>query len=117
MAPPFCFPERFKLSLEMIRKSVRAFSTTSVGRLFDAAAALLGFTHETTFEGQAAIWVEHLARTSPLVEPYPFPLIGGELDFSPLLNGVLRDRGRGRSPGACARAFQRGLAAGLWDAV
>jgi hydrogenase maturation protein HypF len=116
-ASPFWFPERFKTSSEMIRKSVRTFSTTSVGRLFDAAAALLGFTQETTFEGQAAIWVEHQARTSSLAESYPFPLIGRELDFRPLLQGLVRDRERGRKPGACARAFQRGLAEGLWDAV
>ena len=51
-------PER----LELVRKNVRTFPTTSVGRLFDAAAALLGFTREVTFEGQAAMWLEQLAR-------------------------------------------------------
>jgi len=69
-AQPFCFPERYEKSLELVRKSVRTFTTTSVGRLFDAAAALLGFTREATFEGQAAMWVEHLARGAALVEPY-----------------------------------------------
>ena len=54
-AAPFGFPERYKNALELIRRDVRTFSTTSVGRLFDAAAALLGFTREITFEGQAAM--------------------------------------------------------------
>ncbi len=60
--PPFCFPDRYRSSLELVRKNVRSFGTTSVGRLFDTAAALLGFTRPITFEGQAAIWLEQLAR-------------------------------------------------------
>ncbi len=59
---PFRFPERYEHALELIRTGVRTFTTTSVGRLFDAAAALLGFVRAATFEGQAAMWVEHLAR-------------------------------------------------------
>src|SRR4029077_9105152 len=87
------------------------------GRLFDAAAALLGFTREVTFEGQAAMWVEHLARRAPTAEPYPFPFSGGELDFRPLLASLAQDRWRGREPAACARAFQCGFAKGLCDAM
>jgi hydrogenase maturation protein HypF len=94
-----------------------AVRTSSVGRLFDAAAALLGFTREVTFEGQAGMWVEHLARTAAFAEPYDFPFIGGELDFRPLLGSLARDRRRGRDAALCARAFQRGLASGLCDAL
>ena len=43
-AEPFRFPERYRNSVELVRKGLRTFTTTSVGRLFDAAAALLGFT-------------------------------------------------------------------------
>jgi len=109
-AAPFYFPDRFESALELIRKDVRTFATTSVGRLFDAAAALLGFTREITFEGQAAMWIEHLARRAPLVEPYPFPFEDGELDFRPLLECVAHDRLRGRDRGEIARAFHRSVA-------
>ncbi len=117
MSAPFYFPERYKNALELIDKNVRTFATTSVGRLFDTAAALNGFIREITFEGQAAMWLEQLARTSPSTETYPFPFVGGELDFRPLLQAIIRDRQRGRDVRDIARAFQRGVAQGLRDAV
>ncbi len=114
---PFRFPDRYRSALNLVRKKVRTFPTTSVGRMFDAAAALLGFTREVTFEGQAAIWLEQLARNTSATEPYPFPLDGNELDFRPLLQSVARDRARGRDVREIARSFQRGIAQGLWDAL
>ena len=42
--PPFEFPARYRSATELVRKEVRTFTTTSVGRLFDVGAALLGFT-------------------------------------------------------------------------
>jgi hydrogenase maturation protein HypF len=117
MGEPFLFPDRYANSLELLRSGLRRFTTTSMGRLFDAAAALLGFTREVTFEGQAAMWVEHLARTAAFAEPYEFPLKDRELDFRPMLGDLARDRLRGRDAALCARAFQRGVAKGLCDAL
>ncbi len=54
-APPFAFPKRFLEARQLMQRNVRTFATTSVGRLFDTAAALLGFTRPVSFEGQAAI--------------------------------------------------------------
>ncbi len=116
-APPFNFPERYRSALQLIRRNVQTFSTTSMGRLFDSAAALLGFTREITFEGQAAMWLEHLARSGQRVEPYPFPFTGEELDFRPLLCSVAQDRIAGRASAEIARAFQLGIAEGLRDSI
>jgi hydrogenase maturation protein HypF len=117
LAGPFAFPERYCNAMELVCKEVRTFSTTSVGRLFDAAASLLGFTREITFEGQAAIWLEQLARGAPPTEPYLFPFLRGELDFRPLLFEVAQDRIRGRDVREIARSFHRGIAEGLCDAL
>jgi len=117
MSAPFSFGARYRDARQLVRKEVRSFTTTSVGRLFDAAAALIGFTRGATFEGQAAMWLEHMARKATLEDSYPLPLDGEELDFRPLLQAVIRDRLRGRSSDEIARAFQRGIAQGVSDAV
>jgi hydrogenase maturation protein HypF len=114
---PFSFPPRYQTALQLVHKNVRTFPTTSVGRLFDTAAALLGFTREISFEGQAAMWVEHRARGARTFDCYPFPFVANELDFRPLLHAVAEDRVKGRSTGEIARAFQRGIAHGLATAV
>jgi hydrogenase maturation protein HypF len=116
-APPFAFPSRYLDALKLVNTKVRSFATTSMGRLFDAAAALLGFTREITFEGQAAMWLERLARQAPASDAYPFPFVADELDFRPLLKAIICDRQRGRDKCEIARAFQRGIAEGLRDAV
>jgi len=122
-SPPFDFPRRFGQALRLHESRTRTFRTTSVGRLFDTAAALLGFTRPITFEGQAAIWLEQLARESGPVAAYPFPFVDGEgerqgegeLDFRPLLVHVIEDRRRGRPVSEIARGFHSAIAAAVRD--
>jgi hydrogenase maturation protein HypF len=117
-AAPFNFPRRYLQAWELIGKNLRIFPTTSAGRLFDTAAALLGFTREISFEGQAAIWLEHQARIArPDIEDFPFPFDGRELDFRPLLAALMEDRKAGCPASEIARAFHHGLAAGVARAV
>jgi len=114
---PFLFGRRYNDALQLVQKNVRCFQTTSMGRLFDTAAALLGFTRSTSYEGQAAIWLEQLARKSDSSEAYAFTWIDDELDFRPLLRAVIDGRLHGREPIDIARAFQRGIANGLCEAI
>ena len=116
-AAPFRFPHRYEESVRLLRSGLRTFRTSSAGRLFDTAAALLGFTRPVTFEGQAAMWLENLARQSHPAAPHPCPMVGDELDFRPLLAETCRDRRRGFEPAAIARSFHRGLASGLASAI
>lgn len=116
-APPFYFPPRFSSALQLVRANVRSFKTTSAGRLFDAAAALAGYTRDVSFEGQAAMWLENLARQATTKDMYAFPFLHGELDFRPLLGAMIQDRFRGRDRNEIARAFHRGLAEGISTAA
>jgi len=112
-AAPFSFPARYRLAREMVQRDVRTFATTSLGRLFDVVAGLCGFTRETTFEGQAAMWLEHRARCARTASTYPFPLGDGELDYRPLLAAVADERAAGRAPDEIARGFHLAVADGL----
>ncbi len=75
LAAPFHFPARYTQARQLVDKGVRTFRTSSAGRLFDTAAALLGFTRAVSYEGQAAIWLEQLARAAPPVADLPFGVV------------------------------------------
>jgi hydrogenase maturation protein HypF len=115
--PPFHFPDRFRDSLELVQKNVRTFPTTSVGRLFDTAAALIGFTRPISYEGQAAIWLEQLARTASNTGFYPLPFDQNVLDWRYALRAIINERIQGRPPAEIARSFQRSVAVGLTRAI
>lgn len=108
-------PERFSAFasdyLPVLLQSPRCPWTSSTGRLFDAAAALLGLRLVQGFEGQAAIELEARARqfgpAAPLADGYVRR--GGGLDFLPLLGWLVE--GPGIDEGAAR--FHATLVAGI----
>ncbi len=50
---------------DMLARGLHSPPTTSLGRVFDAAAALLGVCETAAYEGEAAMRLEGLARTVP----------------------------------------------------
>jgi hydrogenase maturation protein HypF len=53
--------DELDLVVQQIEKNVNSIDTSSAGRLFDAASAILGVCHEISYEAQAAIELESLA--------------------------------------------------------
>jgi hydrogenase maturation protein HypF len=86
--------------------------TTSIGRLFDAVAALVGLAPRISFEGQAAMALE-FAADEGCDESYPLPLTDAApavIDFAPLLRAVLADVAAGVPRGRIAGRFHNALA-------
>jgi len=78
---------------KMIARRINTVDTSSCGRLFDAVAAILGIRLEANYEGQAAMELEALADSFVArdIEPYPFDVTGGEIDFRETIRHLAKD--------------------------
>ena len=79
--------------MAMLQRNVNCPRTSSMGRVFDAAAGLLGLCHKMEFEAQAAIALEQAATRYIAAQGWPQALPDGwrisndgELDLLPLLS-------------------------------
>lgn len=125
---------------QMIEKGLNTPLTSSVGRLFDAASALLGICIEPRYEGEGAILLEAAcelpSKKAALYEAelrakdsYPIELMKNTatkdstaqdtsvllFDAAPVFKGILDDIAEGVSTGIIARRFHHAFVLAILD--
>lgn len=113
---------------QMLAKGLNAPFTSSVGRLFDAVASLIGLRQKLNFEGQAAMEMEFLTASYSTEESYEFQLSNDHsrhssgqkmaipglslpifIEWSPMVKEILSDLKKNNSPGIIATKFHNTL--------
>jgi hydrogenase maturation protein HypF len=109
LVAPQATPAALRTVNRMIERGLNAPPCSSMGRLFDAVAALAGLRGRTSFEGQAAMELEWLASEAPADGSYPFEVVGGDgalvVDTRPLVRAVAGDCAAGVARATVARRF------------
>jgi hydrogenase maturation protein HypF len=113
---------RWHTLAQMIARSINTPPTSSLGRLFDAIAVLLGLTEigaqpdreNQLYEGQAAIEMEMRSATiTSNITSYPFELHAGspaQLHVAPLIRAIVQDIQRGIPAPQIAAKFHYAIA-------
>ncbi len=111
-----CSPNERSIIQQQLSQRLNAPLTSSMGRLFDAVASLLGVCQTVTYEGQAAIELEAMAAPNfrkLSIEPYRFALsetTPTNIDPTPLWQAIMADLENGLTPAVMSAKFHHAVA-------
>jgi len=108
-----------QIILEQLEKGVNCIETSSLGRVFDAVAAVLGLGGYNHFDAQLPMALEAVAAAD-VEENYDFEIVRTadrpiQLDLSSMLRQLVGDVQKGQTPGVISAKFHNTLAAALLE--
>ncbi|GAB7026386.1 carbamoyltransferase HypF [Geotalea toluenoxydans] len=108
-----------RLLQRMLEQGLNSPLTSSCGRLFDGAAALIGVRSRVSYEGQAAMELEALAEKSSSEWHYPYAIVSTDekfiLDCRYIIDGLVNDLLAGEAGANMALRFHKAVAAATAD--
>jgi hydrogenase maturation protein HypF len=84
--------KRISFVEHMVKKGVNSPLTSSMGRLFDGVAAILGIRKTVTYQAQAAILLEQRALRFSTEKAYHFDIADGKIDWRPVVEQIVKDK-------------------------
>lgn len=87
------FTDKEWLYYTQVLHQPQTITTSSMGRLIDAVACLLGIKPTASYEGEAAMQLEAMARNCTYhgYDYYHLPLVDGVIDWRQLINELIHD--------------------------
>jgi len=110
---------RLQMISEQLGKGVNCVETSSLGRVFDAVAAMLGLGSYNHFDAQLPMALEAIIESN-IEENYDFELKNSagkplQLDLGKMIRQIIDDIQHDRSPAVISAKFHNTIAAALLD--
>ncbi len=115
--------DRLAVAAHMLSRNVNCPRSSSLGRLFDGVAAIMGLRLANTFPAEAAIALQQAAESnlSRVVEPYDYLLdasgLPANIDLAPMIRQIAQDVINGGDFGRIAARFHETVCVAMTAAV